>query len=69
MVITRQLNTLVSIPPYLRNEADKAAVIQGLVNLQESLKDVPGLTWIKPGPNVTAEQFVNSVGLTLPFPF
>ncbi|KAH7635542.1 hypothetical protein B0T09DRAFT_379333 [Sordaria sp. MPI-SDFR-AT-0083] len=61
MVITRQLNTVVSIPPYLRNEADKAAVIQGLVSLQESLKDIPHLTWINPRPNVTAEQFVNSI--------
>lgn len=66
MVITRQLNTVVSIPPYLRNEADKAAVIQGLISLQESLKDIPHLTWISPRPNVTAEQFVNSVSLILP---
>ncbi|KAK0612791.1 cellobiose dehydrogenase [Bombardia bombarda] len=58
MVITRQLNTVVSIPPYLRNENDKAAVIQGLVNLQESLKNVPNLTWITPKANVTAAQFL-----------
>lgn len=61
MTITRQLNTVVSTPPYLRTDEDKAAVIQGLVNLQESLKDA-GFTWVSPKPGVSAEQFVNSVG-------
>lgn len=61
MTITRQLNTLVSTPPYLRNEHDKEAVVLGLISFQESLKTVAGLSWITPGSNVTAEQFVNSV--------
>ena len=61
MTITRQLNTVVSTPPYLRTDEDKAAVIKGLVNLQESLKDA-GFTWVNPKPGVSAEQFVNSVG-------
>ncbi|KAK3321274.1 cellobiose dehydrogenase [Cercophora scortea] len=64
MVITKQLNTVVSVPPYLRNEHDKAAVIQGLVNLQESLKSVANLTWITPKVNVTAAQFVSSIPAT-----
>lgn len=64
MTITRQLNTIVSTPPYLRDENDKKAVIQGLISLQESLKGVANLTWITPKTNVTAEQFINSVSAT-----
>ncbi|KAK4159710.1 cellobiose dehydrogenase [Cladorrhinum sp. PSN259] len=60
MTITRQLNTVVSTAPYLRNDVDKEAVIQGLKNLQASLKDA-GFTWINPKPNVTPESFVNSI--------
>jgi len=62
LTITRQLNTVVSTPPYLRDENDKAAVIQGLISLQESLKGVANITWITPPSNVTAAAFVNSVG-------
>jgi cellobiose dehydrogenase (acceptor) len=65
MTITRQLNTIVSTPPYLRDEHDKEAVIQGLINLQESLKGVANLTWITPPSNITAEQFVNSVRIPI----
>jgi len=61
MTITRQLNTVVSTPPYLRTENDKAAVVKGLENLMEALKGVEGLEWITPKPNVTAAEFVNSV--------
>ena len=63
LTITRQLNTIVSTPPYLRTENDKASVIQGLINLQEALKPVANLTWITPRSNVTAEQFINSVSI------
>ena len=61
LTITRQLNTVVSTPPYLHDENDKAAVVQGLINLQESLATVANITWITPRSNVTAAQFVNSV--------
>jgi len=61
LTITRQLNTIVSTPPYLRTDNDKAAVIQSLISLQQVLKPVVGLTWITPKPNVTAEQFIASV--------
>ncbi|KAK3386881.1 cellobiose dehydrogenase [Podospora didyma] len=64
LTITRQLNTVVSTPPYLHDENDKAAVVQGLINLQESLASVANLTWITPRSNVTAAQFVNSVPAT-----
>jgi hypothetical protein len=63
MTITRQLNTIVSTPPYLRDKYDREAVIQGIDNLRESLKDVANLTWITPLSNVTTEQFVDSVSM------
>jgi hypothetical protein len=65
MTITRQLNTIVSTPPYLRDKYDREAVIQGIVNLRESLKNVANLTWITPLSNVTAEQFVDSVSISM----
>jgi hypothetical protein len=61
LTITRQLNTLVSTPPYLRTDNDKAAVVQSLINLQKVLEPVANLTWITPKANVTAEQFIASV--------
>ncbi|KAK4651108.1 hypothetical protein QC762_611360 [Podospora pseudocomata] len=61
MTITRQLNTVVSTPPYLRTEHDKQAVVEGLISLQKSLANVANLTWITPRPGVSAEQFVNSI--------
>jgi cellobiose dehydrogenase (acceptor) len=61
MTITRQLNTIVSTPPYLRDAHDREAVIQGINNLRESLNGVANLTWITPRSNVTTEQFVDSV--------
>jgi cellobiose dehydrogenase (acceptor) len=63
MTITRQLNTIVSTPPYLRDAHDREAVIQGIANLRETLKDVANLTWISPKPNVTTEAFVDSVSI------
>ncbi|EAQ87023.1 hypothetical protein CHGG_08276 [Chaetomium globosum CBS 148.51] len=64
MTITRQLNTIVSTPPYLRDEHDREAVIQGITNLRESLKGVANLTWITPPSNVTVEDFVDSIPAT-----
>ncbi|KAK4455359.1 cellobiose dehydrogenase [Podospora aff. communis PSN243] len=61
LTITRQLNTIVSTPPYLRTDNDKAAVVQSLINLQKVLEPVANLTWITPKANVTAEQFIASV--------
>ncbi|KAK3303946.1 cellobiose dehydrogenase [Chaetomium strumarium] len=61
MTITRQLNTIVSTPPYLRDAHDREAVIQGIANLRETLRDVANLTWISPKSNVTTEAFVDSI--------
>lgn len=49
MTITANLDTVVSTLPYLRDQHDVDAVIQGLVNLQNALKGV-GLNWTYPAP-------------------
>jgi len=61
MVITKQLNTFVSVAPYLHDDFDKEAVIRGIENIQKVLKNVANLTWITPTPNITVTQFVNDV--------
>ncbi|KAF4249686.1 hypothetical protein CNMCM8057_007410 [Aspergillus fumigatus] len=63
MTITANLDTVVSTLPYLRDQHDVDAVIQGLVNLQNALKGV-GLNWTYPAPNITAEEFVNTMEIT-----
>lgn len=65
MTITKQLNTVVSTPPYLRDAHDKEAVIQGIDNFRNSLKGVPNLSWISPRSDVSSEQFVNSVSMSV----
>ncbi|EAW14611.1 cellobiose dehydrogenase [Aspergillus clavatus NRRL 1] len=64
MTITGNLDTVVSTLPYLRDQHDVDAVIQGLINLQVALKNVKGLTWAYPAPNVTAAQFVKTMEIT-----
>ncbi|KAK4448586.1 cellobiose dehydrogenase [Podospora aff. communis PSN243] len=61
MTITPGLTTIVSDVPYLKDPNDKAAVIQGIVNVQNALRNVEGLTWDHPAPNVTAEDYVNNM--------
>ncbi len=65
MTITAGLNTVVSTLPYLRDPNDVAAVIQGIVNLQNSLRTVANLTWTYPNSSTTAKDFVNNVGVSL----
>ena len=67
MTITPRLDTVVSTPPYLHNEGDKQAVIDGIKNLQQALSKIDGLKWIVPSPNVTVEDFVNKVCWKKPF--
>lgn len=64
MTITANLDTVVSTLPYLRDQNDVDAVIQGIVNMQNALEGV-GLNWTYPAPGVTAAEFVNTVCLTI----
>ncbi|KAK3942373.1 putative cellobiose dehydrogenase [Diplogelasinospora grovesii] len=61
MTITPDLNTVVSDLPYLKDPNDKAAVIQGIVNLQNSLKGVQNLTWTYPNASTSATDFVDNM--------
>lgn len=64
LTITKQLNTVVSTPPYLRDAHDREAVIAGINSLRASLKGVANLTWIAPRDGVATEQFVDSIPAT-----
>jgi len=61
MVITKQLNTFVSRPPYLHDAADKEVVIQGIERVQSYFKNIANMTWITPPSNTTVKQFVDAV--------
>jgi cellobiose dehydrogenase (acceptor) len=61
MTITPSLTTIVSDVPYLKDPNDKEAVIQGIVNLQNALKNVANLTWNFPDPSTSARDYVDNV--------
>ncbi|KAL1862980.1 hypothetical protein VTK73DRAFT_6524 [Phialemonium thermophilum] len=61
MTITPGLSTVVSDLPYLKDKYDRDAVVQGIKNLQNSLKSVANLTWTYPAPNITVEEFVDTM--------
>ncbi|KAI1496665.1 cellobiose dehydrogenase [Biscogniauxia marginata] len=61
MTINKALTTVVSTLPYLQDENDVQAVIQGIKNLQAALANVEGLTWQYPAANTTVEDFVNNM--------
>lgn len=61
MAITPALTTRVSIAPYLREAADKEAVVQGIEYIRGVLGQIQNLTWIQPIANQTTTAFVNSV--------
>jgi cellobiose dehydrogenase (acceptor) len=62
MTITPALTTVVSEHPYLHNDGDLEAVIQGLKNMQAALNVIPNITWVLPPPEGTVEEYVASVG-------
>ncbi|KAL2867628.1 cellobiose dehydrogenase [Aspergillus lucknowensis] len=62
--IDSQLNTVVSTLPWLTDENDVDAVIQGIKRVQQGLRNVTGLTWITPDPDTEVEDYVNSLPLT-----
>ncbi|KXX80350.1 Cellobiose dehydrogenase [Madurella mycetomatis] len=61
MTITPALSTSVFEHPYLHDEVDKEAVIQGIKNVQNALNVIPNITWVLPPPNSTVEDFVNNM--------
>jgi len=61
MTITPSLDTVVTTAPYLHDENDKLAVIQGIKNLQAALSGIANLTWVVPKANQSVEDFVNTV--------
>lgn len=69
MVVTPQLNTRVSIPPYLRDANDKAAVIEGLERVRKYFQPISNLTWVRPASNQTSTQFVDSVSFIRPLSY
>lgn len=67
MTITPALDTVVTTAPYLHDDFDKQAVIQGIKNLQAALSGITDLKWIVPSPNQTVEDFVNTVSHSISF--
>ncbi|KAK0710886.1 cellobiose dehydrogenase [Lasiosphaeris hirsuta] len=61
MTITPSLSTVVSDAPYLKDANDEAAVIQGLVYVQNALKNVKNLVWQYPDSKTTAADYVNNM--------
>ncbi|KAI1437222.1 fungal cellulose binding domain-containing protein [Xylaria sp. CBS 124048] len=61
MTITGALSTVVSTLPYLHNQNDVDAVIQGIKNLRSALSGVENLTWDLPPSNETVEDYVNNL--------
>ncbi|ORY64787.1 fungal cellulose binding domain-containing protein [Pseudomassariella vexata] len=61
MTITNSLNTVVSTLPYLNDKNDVLAVIQGIKNLQDALKNVANLTWEFPDADTSVEDYVNNM--------
>ncbi|KAL4944374.1 hypothetical protein BDV06DRAFT_233379 [Aspergillus oleicola] len=64
LTINSALNTVVSTLPWLQDDNDTDAVIQGLTRLHDSLSHIQGLTFAYPTPNVTIESFVNGLPKT-----
>ncbi|KAF2685445.1 hypothetical protein K458DRAFT_337564 [Lentithecium fluviatile CBS 122367] len=62
--INGALSMYVSKAPYLQTEADTAAVIQGLKNIQKAIAKVPSITWEVPAGNQTIEEYVASLPKT-----
>ncbi|KAL5332947.1 hypothetical protein BJX70DRAFT_392562 [Aspergillus crustosus] len=64
VTINSALNTVVSTLPWLTDENDTDAVIQGFERLQKSLKNVSDLTWEYPTSNISIPDYVNSLPAT-----
>ncbi|KAL2198241.1 cellobiose dehydrogenase [Corynascus similis CBS 632.67] len=61
MGITRGLTTTVAEHPYLHDEGDLEAVIEGIQKVVDALSEVPDLQWVLPPPNGTVADYVNGL--------
>ncbi|KAI0164219.1 hypothetical protein GGR52DRAFT_110854 [Hypoxylon sp. FL1284] len=61
MTINSGMSTVVSTPPYLLDENDKAAVIQGIENLRNALSPVQDLQFQFPSTNQTTQAYVDGI--------
>jgi cellobiose dehydrogenase (acceptor) len=61
MAISPNMNTRVLTAPYLREAADKEAVIKGIDYMRGVLSQVQNLTWITPTESQNTTTWVNSV--------
>ncbi|KAF1850407.1 GMC oxidoreductase [Cucurbitaria berberidis CBS 394.84] len=64
MTILPNMNTRVSIAPYLRDSHDKEAVVQGIDYIRGVLSQIQNLTWVVPTVNQSTTAFVNSIPAT-----
>ncbi|KAI2606095.1 uncharacterized protein GGS25DRAFT_373452 [Hypoxylon fragiforme] len=64
MTINPGLTTVVTTPPYLRDENDKAAVIKGIENLRSALGSVKDLEFRLPASNQTTTSYVDAIEVT-----
>lgn len=62
--ITGSLSMTVSTQPFLHDDNDRLAVIAGIKSVQESLRGIQGLEWVRPRANQTAEAYVDSLLVT-----
>ena len=65
MTISERLNTLASVPPYLRNDLDREVVIHAFENVKKMMENVEELSWTMPPPYLSARQFVETVSTLL----
>ncbi|KAI5860128.1 hypothetical protein GGS23DRAFT_250254 [Durotheca rogersii] len=64
MTINAGLGTVVSTPPYLRDENDKEAVIQGIENVRKALGATKDLVFRLPTQNQTTREYVERIEVT-----
>jgi cellobiose dehydrogenase (acceptor) len=62
MTISPRLDTIVSTPPYLRDQNDVDAVVRGIDNMRQALKGIGNLTWARPAANMSTTDYVKNVG-------
>ncbi|KAI0172237.1 putative cellobiose dehydrogenase [Hypoxylon sp. FL1284] len=61
MVVTPQLNTRVSIAPYLREAADRDAIIEGIERVRKTFEPISNLTWVRPRATQNTTAFVDAI--------